>query len=91
MARFGPMASCIHSKGLIMRKAIKTIGLSLAGIVAVLAGVWFTNLFGLKEGIYVSQIVKMRVAPERLTNPKTPQDYGMAYTDVEIMTRIMCA
>ncbi len=69
-----------------MKKAIMTIALSLVGILAVLAGVWFTNLFGLKEGIYVSQIVKMRVAPERLTNPKTPQDYGMAYADVEIMT-----
>ena len=63
-----------------------TIALSLVGLVAILAGVWFTNLFGLKEGIYVSQIVKMRVAPERLTNPKTPQDYGMAYTDVEFTT-----
>lgn len=69
-----------------MRKAIMGIALSLVGIVAILAGVWFTNLFGLKEGIYVNQIVKMRVSPERLTNPKTPQDYGMAYTDVEIMT-----
>ncbi|MFT5796829.1 MAG: hypothetical protein ACI84R_000883 [Candidatus Azotimanducaceae bacterium] len=73
-------------KGLNMRKAIMTIALSLVGLVAILAGVWFTNLFGLKEGIYVSQIVKMRVAPERLTNPKTPQDYGMAYTDVEFTT-----
>lgn len=69
-----------------MRKAIMTIALSLGSIVAVLAGVWFTNLFGLKESVYVSQIVKMRVAPERLNNPKTPTDYGMAYTDVEIMT-----
>lgn len=69
-----------------MRKAIMTIALSLVGIIALLAGVWLTNLFGLKEGVYVSQIVKMRVAPERLTNPKTPLDYGMAYTDVDIMT-----
>ena len=63
-----------------------TIALSLVGSIALLAGVWLTNLFGLKEGVYVSQIVKMRVAPERLTNPKTPLDYGMAYTDVDIMT-----
>ena len=62
-----------------------TIALSLAGVVALLAGVWFTNLFGLKESVYVSQIVKMRVAPERLSNPKTPQVYGMVYSDVEIM------
>ena len=63
-----------------------TIALSLVGVVAILSCVWFTNLFGLKEGIYVSLIVKMCVAPERLTNPKTPQDYGMAYTDVEFKT-----
>lgn len=69
-----------------MRKAIKNTALSIVGIVVVLTGVWMTNLFGLKERIYVSQIVKMRVAPERLSNPKTPQDYGMAYTDVDIMT-----
>jgi hypothetical protein len=69
-----------------MRKAIMTIALSLVGSIALLAGVWLTNLFGLKEGVYVNQIVKMRVAPERLTNPKTPLDYGIVYTDVDIMT-----
>jgi uncharacterized protein len=69
-----------------IKKSIMTITLSLVAVIVVLAGIWFTNLFGLKEHIYVNQIVKMRVAPERLTNPQTPQDYGMAYTDVNIMT-----
>lgn len=48
--------------------------------------VWFANIGGLKERIFVDQIVKMRVSPDRLSNPKTPLDYGMAYTDVDIMT-----
>lgn len=48
--------------------------------------VWVTNLGGLKERIYVNQIVKMRVSPERLVNIKTPKDYGMDYTDHDIMT-----
>lgn len=69
-----------------MKKAIKNTILSIIALVAVLAVVWFTNLFDFKERIYVNQIVKMRVSPERLTNPKTPQDYGMAYTDVDIIT-----
>ena len=34
----------------------------------------------------VSQIVKMRVAPKRLEIPKTPRDYAMLYSDVDIIT-----
>ncbi len=55
-------------------------------LVLALAVVWFTNLGGIKERIYVDQIVKMRVSPERLVNVKTPKDYGMDYVDRDIMT-----
>ena len=34
----------------------------------------------------VSQIVKMRVAPKRLEIPKTPRDYAMLFSDVDIIT-----
>lgn len=33
-----------------------------------------------------NMIVKQRIAPKRLDNPKTPDDYGMAYTAVDIQT-----
>jgi dienelactone hydrolase len=59
----------------------------LLGVAAIfIALVWFANLGGLKERLFVKQIVKMRVSPERLGNPKTPQDYGMAYRDASIIT-----
>lgn len=57
------------------------------GVISILVAlVWFANLGGIKARIFVNQIVKMRVSPERLTNPKTPKDYGMAYTDTNIIT-----
>ncbi|CAI8299621.1 MAG: Uncharacterised protein [Hyphomonas sp. TMED17] len=61
----------------------------ISGVIAValllISLVWFGNLGGLKERIYIDQIVKMRVPPERLSNPKTPQDYGMAYNNTDII------
>lgn len=58
----------------------------ILSIIAVLAIIWFTDLFGIKTKIYVNQIVKMRVSPERLSNPKNPSDYGMNYKSVDIVT-----
>lgn len=62
----------------------------IAGLIAaaaILVGlIWFANLGGIKERIFVNQIVKMRVSPERLSNPKTPQDYGMSYLNIDIIT-----
>lgn len=55
--------------------------------VVVLAGAfWFTNPLGLRDTLMSNQILKMRVAPARLGNPKTPGDYDMAYSDVDIIT-----
>lgn len=69
-----------------MALALKII-LGLTGALTILAClIWFGNLGGIKERNFVNQIVKMRVSSERLTNPKTPKDYGMAYTDINIMT-----
>ncbi len=63
------------------------IGSALLGALLVFLGlVWFANLGGLKERFFISYIVNLRVSPERLTNPMTPADYGMAYSDVDIMT-----
>ncbi|MFN3213981.1 MAG: alpha/beta hydrolase [Henriciella sp.] len=63
------------------------IGLAvIAAFAAFGALVWFADLGGLKTRLFVGQIVKMRVSPERLTNVKTPADYGMSFSDVDIMT-----
>ena len=54
----------------------------------VVAGVfiWIVNPFDVRDRVLVNQIVKMRVAPERLENIKNPSDYGMNYIDVNIVT-----
>ncbi len=57
-----------------------------AVVVGALAFMWFANPLGLRDRILAEQIVRMRVAPPRLENPKNPSDYGMAYTDVDIIT-----
>ena len=59
---------------------------AIVGVVALGAAFWFTNPMGLRDTVLANQIVKMRVAPARLSNPKTPSDYGMAYSDVDILT-----
>ncbi|MFZ9859243.1 MAG: alpha/beta hydrolase [Roseiflexaceae bacterium] len=60
------------------------------GVVLLLVGVllilWFTNLGGIKERLLVNVAVNMRVSPSRMNNPKTPSDYGMQYTNVDVMT-----
>ena len=69
---------------------MKKVTIGILSVVAVVIGalafVWFVNPFDVRDKILVNQIVKMRVAPKRLENPKAPIDYGMAYTDVDIMT-----
>ncbi|MFZ1815861.1 MAG: alpha/beta hydrolase [Rhizobiaceae bacterium] len=59
---------------------------TIAGIAVLAAVFWFANPMGMRDTLLANQIVKMRVAPSRLGNPKTPGDYGMAYSDVDIMT-----
>jgi len=69
-----------------MQKTLKMSVIIICSLVALLAIVWFTDLGGIKTKIYVSQIVKMRVSPKRLSNPKDPSDYGMNYKSVDIIT-----
>lgn len=59
---------------------------AVVGLVVLAAAFWFTNPLGLRDTVLANQIVKMRVAPARLGNPKTPGDYGMTYSDVDILT-----
>lgn len=59
---------------------------AIVGTVALAAAFWFANPFGTRDTLLANQIVKMRVAPARLGNPRTPSDYGMAYSDVDIVT-----
>ncbi len=69
-----------------MRKLIIWIVSALAVTAGALAFVWFVNPFGVRDQLIVAQIVKMRVAPARLENIKDPGDYGMTFTDVDIVT-----
>ena len=48
-----------------------------------------SNPFDVRDSILVDQIVKMRVSPKRLGNPKNPGDYGMNYSNVDIVTTDM--
>ena len=69
-----------------MRKLMLYALGAVAGVAVLLAGVWFLNPLGVRDTLLVNQIVKMRVAPRRLENPKNPGDYGMQYSDVDIIT-----
>ena len=48
-----------------------------------------TNPLDVRDSILVDQIVKMRVSPKRLGNPKNPGDYGMNYQRKDIVTTDM--
>ena len=61
-----------------MNKVLKISGIIL-GSLGFIAGIWFSDLGGIKSKVYVGQIVKMRVSPKRLSNLKMPSDYGMDY------------
>ncbi len=69
-----------------MKRLVIWASTTVAVLVAGLAVVWFANPFGVRDTLLVNQIVKMRVTPARLNNPKNPNDYGMNYSDVEILT-----
>lgn len=60
------------------------------GVVLLLVGslmiLWFTNFGEIKERLLVNMAVNMRVSPKRITNPKTPADYGMVYENVDVLT-----
>jgi len=69
-----------------MKKVFIWVVSAVVAVVAVAAFVWFANPFDVRDRMLASQIVNMRVAPKRLENPKTPSDYGMQYSDVDIVT-----
>ena len=69
-----------------MKKVFIWLVSAVVAVVAVAAFVWFANPFDVRDRMLASQIVNMRVAPKRLENPKTPSDYGMQYSDVDIVT-----
>ena len=69
-----------------MKKVFIWVVSAVVAVVAVAAFVWFANPFDVRDRMLASQIVNMRVAPKRLENPKTPSDYGMQYSDVDILT-----
>ena len=72
--------------GVVMKRFFVWVISVLSFVVAAAAFIWFVNPFDVRDRVLVNQIVKMRVAPERLENIKNPSDYGMEYSDVNIVT-----
>ena len=70
-----------------MKKIFIWVLSGFTAFIGVAAFIWFANPFDLRDRVLVSQIVKMRVAPKRLAIPKTPSDYAMLYSDVDIVTK----
>jgi hypothetical protein len=69
-----------------MTLALKTLSGGIGVLSFLIALAWFADLHAIKQQIFVNQIVKMRVAPERLSNPRTQQDNGVAYSSSNIIT-----
>jgi len=66
---------------------VATWSLSAVGVIVVgLAFVALANPFNVRDEFLAARIVELRVAPERLGNPKDPSDYGMDFVDVDIVT-----
>ena len=70
-----------------MKKIFIWVLSGFTAFIGVAAFIWFANPFDLRDRVLVSQIVKIRVAPQRLAIPKTPSDYAMLYSDVDIVTK----
>jgi len=68
------------------KKAVGWLASAVAVVGAGLAFVWFANPFDVRNEMLANRIVDMRVSPERLGNPKAPDDYGMDYSNVDIVT-----
>ena len=90
LSLYKPSITYIDSVNISEVKGMKKIFIwVLSGLTAftgVAAFIWFANPFDLRDRVLVSQIVKMRVAPKRLEIPKTPRDYAMLFSDVDIIT-----
>lgn len=68
-------------------RRVVTWTLSVIGVAVVgLAFVLVVNPFNIRDEFLADQIVELRVAPERLGNPKNPSDYGMEFRNVDIIT-----
>ena len=86
---YKPSITYIDSVNISEVKGMKKIIWVLSGLTAftgVAAFIWFANPFDPRDRVLVSQIMKMRVAPKRVEIPKTPRDYAMLYSDVDIIT-----
>ena len=72
-----------------MKKFVVWFFSVISFVIVSIAILWFTNPLDVRDSILVDQIVKMRVSPKRLGNPKNPGDYGMNYSNVDIVTTDM--
>jgi hypothetical protein len=68
-------------------RKVVTWSLWAVGVVVVgLAFVVLANPLNIRNEFLANRIVELRVAPERLGNPKDPSDYGMDFHNVDIVT-----
>jgi hypothetical protein len=64
------------------RRILTGVGVLVAAVLIVA----LTNPFNVRNEILASTLVELRLFPDRLDNPKVPSDYGMEYSDVDIVT-----
>lgn len=85
---FDPVAKIVsRSRGRNrVRRVVKWSFLTVGVIVGAMAFVVVANPFNIRNEFLANRIVELRVAPERLGNPKDPSDYGMDYDNVDIVT-----
>lgn len=70
-----------------LRKAMKWGFGSLAAVLSALLLIGVTNPLNIRNEILARTLVDLRLAPERLDNPKNPADYGMDFLDIDIITK----
>ena len=76
------LAVVLANQGNVGRWILAGIGVV---VVAVLVAA-LTNPFNVRNQILATTLVELRLFPDRLDNPKVPADYGMDYSDVDIIT-----
>jgi pimeloyl-ACP methyl ester carboxylesterase len=79
-------AITVRSNARNKNKAFKPVLIVISSFAVVLGIITLTNPFDVRDKLLAAQIVKLRVAPKRLPNPKNPSDYGMAFKNVDIIT-----
>lgn len=68
------------------KRAFKWGLASFAALFSTLMLIAITNPLNIRNEVAARILVDLRLAPERLDNPKSPSDYGMSFSDIDIFT-----